>query len=70
MLYEVITLDGVTEPRTDFEEGLPEVQIEIDRDRAYAYNLTMQTIATEISNSVNGITATVLKENGTETDVV
>jgi len=63
-------LNGVTEPRTDFEEGLPEVQIEIDRDRAYAYNLTMQTIATEISNSVNGITATVLKENGTETDVV
>ena len=30
----------------------------------------MQTIASEISNSVNGITATQLKENGTDTDVV
>jgi len=63
-------LEGVTEVRTDFEEGLPELQIVIDRERAYSYNLTMQVIASEISNSVNGITATVLKENGKETDVV
>ncbi len=63
-------LEGITEVRTDFEEGLPELQIVIDRDRAYAYNLSMQTIASEISNSVNGITATVLKEKGSETDVV
>ncbi len=63
-------LEGITEPRADFEEGLPELKIVIDRDRAYAYGLTMQTIATEISNSVNGITATVLKENGSETNVV
>ena len=64
-------LEGVTEVRTDFEEGTPRVlQIVIDRERAYSYNLTMQVIASEISNSVNGITATVLKENGKETDVV
>ncbi|MPM94303.1 Toluene efflux pump membrane transporter TtgB [bioreactor metagenome] len=30
----------------------------------------MQTIATEISNSVNGMTATQLKQNGNDTDVV
>lgn len=63
-------LKGVTEVRTDFSKGLPELRITIDRERAYAYNLTMQTIASEISNSVNGITATQLKENGTDTDVV
>ena len=63
-------IEGITEPRTDFEEGLPELRVVIDRERAYAYNLTMQTIASEISNSVNGITATVLKEKGSETDVV
>jgi HAE1 family hydrophobic/amphiphilic exporter-1 len=63
-------LKGVTEVRTDFSKGLPELRITIDRERAYAYNLTMQTIASEISNSVNGIAATQLKENGTDTDVV
>ena len=61
---------GVTEPRTDFNEGLPQLQITIDRDRAYAYGLSMQGIASEISNSINGITATQLKEGGNETDVV
>lgn len=63
-------LSGVTEARTDFSKGLPELRITIDRERAYAYNLTMQSIASEISNSVNGITATQLKDNGTDTDVV
>ncbi len=63
-------LKGITEVRTDFSKGLPELKITIDRERAYSYNLTMQTIATEISNSVNGITATQLKENGKDTDVV
>ncbi|MDD3942647.1 MAG: efflux RND transporter permease subunit, partial [Sphaerochaetaceae bacterium] len=38
--------------------------------RAYAYGLSMQAIAMEISNSVNGMTATQLKEGGTDTDVV
>ncbi|WP_293896621.1 efflux RND transporter permease subunit, partial [Sphaerochaeta sp. UBA5856] len=63
-------LKGITEIRTDFNKGLPELKITIDRERAYAYNLTMQAIATEISNSVNGITATQLKKNGSDTDVV
>ncbi|HCG64792.1 MAG: AcrB/AcrD/AcrF family protein [Spirochaetae bacterium HGW-Spirochaetae-4] len=61
---------GVTEPHTDFDEGLPQMQIHIDRDRAYAYGLTMQAIATEISNSINGMTATQLKAGGDDTDVV
>ncbi len=63
-------LPNVTEVRTDFVEGLPELHIKIDRDRAYSYNLTMQSIASEISNSMKGITATVLKQNGSDTDVV
>lgn len=63
-------LPGITEVRTDFSEGLLEFRVVIDRDRAYAYNLTMQSIANEISYSVNGLTATQLKSNGSETDVV
>ncbi|MDD3822571.1 MAG: efflux RND transporter permease subunit [Sphaerochaetaceae bacterium] len=60
----------VTEPTVDFDEGLPEMRIVIDRERAYAYGLSMQAVAMEISNSVNGRTATQLKEGGTDTDVV
>ncbi|WP_321301740.1 efflux RND transporter permease subunit [uncultured Sphaerochaeta sp.] len=63
-------LPGVTEVRTDFTQGLPEFRVVIDRERAYAYNLTMQSIANEISYSVNGLTATQLKSDGSETDVV
>nr|WP_321264494.1 efflux RND transporter permease subunit [uncultured Sphaerochaeta sp.] len=63
-------LPGVTEVRTDFTKGLPEFRVVIDRERAYAYNLTMQSIANEIGYSVNGITATQLKSDGSETDVV
>ena len=61
---------GITEVATDFDEGLPQLEIEIDRERAYSYGLTMQGIASEISNSINGITATRLKSEGNETDVV
>jgi HAE1 family hydrophobic/amphiphilic exporter-1 len=63
-------LPGITEVRTDFTKGLPEFRVIIDRERAYAYNLTMQSIANEISYSVNGLTATQLKNDGSETDVV
>lgn len=63
-------LPGVTEPRTDFSKGLPQLEVQIDRERAYSYGLTMQGIATEISNSVSGITATQLKTNGTDTNVM
>lgn len=63
-------LSGVTEPRIDFNQGLPELKIQIDRDRAYSYGLTMQGIASEISNSVNGITATQLKSEGNDTNVI
>lgn len=63
-------LPGITEPRTDFNKGLPQLEIEIDRERAYSYGLTMQGIASEISNSFNGITATQLKLNGSDTNVV
>lgn len=71
-LQELIVeqVPGVTEPKVDFEEGLPQLQIVIDRERAYAYGLTMQGIATEISNSVNGVTATQMKEGGSDTDVI
>ncbi|HAF85931.1 MAG TPA: AcrB/AcrD/AcrF family protein [Sphaerochaeta sp.] len=63
-------LPGVSEPRTDFSKGLPQLEIEIDRERAYSYGLTMQRIASEISSSFNGITATQLKTNGSDTNVI
>ena len=63
-------LPGVTEVRTDFNQGLPQLEIVIDRERAYSYGLTMQAIAFEISNSVNGMTATQIKTNGSDTNVI
>ncbi len=63
-------LPGITEPKSSYQDGLPQIQIEIDRERAYAFGLTMQTIASEISYSVNGVTASQFKADGNDTDII
>jgi hydrophobic/amphiphilic exporter-1 (mainly G- bacteria), HAE1 family len=63
-------LPGITEPKSSYQDGLPQIQIEIDRERAYAFGLTMQTIASEISYSVNGVTASQFKADGDDTDII
>ncbi|MDC7225073.1 MAG: efflux RND transporter permease subunit [Spirochaetales bacterium] len=62
-------LPGVTEPTTDADDSIPQVEVKIDRDRAYALNLDMYTIATEIGKSVNGTVGTTFRIGGDEIDV-
>jgi HAE1 family hydrophobic/amphiphilic exporter-1 len=58
------------EPSLDTEEGLPRVEITIDRQRAYSFGLTVKQIATEIKNNVKGNTATSYHKSGKDYDVV
>lgn len=60
----------VAEPETDMEDSLPELQINIDRDRAYAFGLNVKTIADEIEASLGGSTATKYRTGGDEYDVM
>jgi HAE1 family hydrophobic/amphiphilic exporter-1 len=62
-------LPGVTEPTTDMEEGLPQLEVVIDRDRAYDLGLDMYTVASEIGAGINGYTATTYRVGGEELDV-
>jgi HAE1 family hydrophobic/amphiphilic exporter-1 len=63
-------LPEVTEPRVSLEDGLPQIEIQLDRDRMYALGLNTYTVGNEIKAAVDGITATRYKSGGHDYDVV
>ena len=54
----------------DMTEGLPQVEVVIDRTRAYNLGLSVGAIAAEISAAMSGRTATTFRYGGNEYDVV
>ncbi len=56
----------VSEASIDMTEGLPQVEVVIDRDRAYSFGVNVATIANEINACIEGVTATVYREKGEE----
>ncbi len=58
------------EPTLDTQEGLPQIGITIDRQRAYAAGLTVSQVAREIRANVYGTTATTYHEGGKDYGVV
>jgi HAE1 family hydrophobic/amphiphilic exporter-1 len=63
-------IPAVTEPQVDLKDGLPQIEIVLDRDRLYALGLNTYTIGNEIKAAVDGITATQYKAGSTDYDVV
>ncbi|GHT79619.1 multidrug ABC transporter [Spirochaetia bacterium] len=64
------TLPEITEPSVDLKDGLPQYEIELDRERLYALGLNTYTVGNEIKAAVDGITATRYKTGGNDYDVV
>lgn len=64
------SIDDVGEVSIDTEEGLPEVQIVIDRQRAYAFGVDVQTVAKEINYAINGVNSTTYRQDGKEYDTI
>ena len=64
------TISDIGEVSIDTEEGLPEVEIEIDRQRAYSFGVDVTTVAKEINYAINGVTATTYRQDGKEYDMV
>jgi hydrophobic/amphiphilic exporter-1 (mainly G- bacteria), HAE1 family len=60
----------VLEPQSDYENGLPQIDVAIDRQRASSFGVSIQSIATELRDSIKGQTATVYRKGGDEYDVV
>lgn len=61
---------GTREVKSSYEDGIPEVEVNVNRKAASQYNLTAGQIASTVKASLAGTTATSFKYNGTEIDVV
>ncbi|MDR2574882.1 MAG: efflux RND transporter permease subunit, partial [Treponema sp.] len=53
-------LPDVENPTVNIDEGAPQLQIEIDRDRASSFGLSLAAIASEIRTAMDGVTATTM----------
>ena len=63
-------LPGITDAETDMDKGIPQFEIEIDRDRAYSLGIEISAIANEVKYSLAGRTATTFRDGGDEYDVL
>jgi len=61
---------GVVEPRMSFEEGQPELQIRIDRDKASSLGLNFSQIAQTIRTANAGTVASWFREGGDEYNIL
>ena len=61
VMEDISALGDIT---IDTEEGLPQVEIEIDRERAYSFGVDVSTVAKEINYAVNGVTSTTYRQAG------
>lgn len=64
------SVDGTREVESSLREGIPEVQISIDRLIAAQYGLTASQIASSVRGSLSGQVATRYKVDGYEIDVL
>jgi len=70
-IRELLTehLPEVTEPTLNIEDGLPQVDIVVDRERAYALGLNLAGIGSEIRANIDGVTASQFRTAGNEYDI-
>lgn len=60
----------VTEPTVDLKDGLPQVDIIIDRDKLYSFGLNIYSVGQEIKASIDGIAASRYRDRGSEYDIL
>ncbi|MDR0463986.1 MAG: efflux RND transporter permease subunit [Treponema sp.] len=60
----------IIEPAVDLQDGLPQYEIIIDREKMYALGLNTYTVGNEIRAAVDGVTATRYKTGGKDYDVI
>ncbi len=60
---------GTREVTSSLSDGVPEIQVKVDRKRAAAYGLTPMQVATDVRNAMQGTVATRYRVGGDEVDV-
>jgi HAE1 family hydrophobic/amphiphilic exporter-1 len=63
-------IPSVTEPQVSLKDGLPQLELHIDRERLYALGLNAATVGNEIKAAVDGLTATRYKSGNSDYDVI
>ncbi len=61
---------GTVNVTTDMQEGNPELRVMMQRTNAAQYGITSYQLAKALESALDGTTATTLKTNGEETDIV
>ncbi len=59
-----------TEPTVDLSEGLPQVEIIMDRDKLYSFGLDINSVGREIQANIDGITSGRYQSGSTEHDIL
>lgn len=63
-------LDGTADVSTSLEDGNPQVQIKVDREKASILGVSISTITSQIRNALQGVDASSIEENGEEIDII
>lgn len=63
-------ISDIGEPSVDTERGLPQVEVVIDRERAYSFGIDVTAVAREINQAINGVTSTTYRTGGKEYSVI
>lgn len=63
-------LPDVTEPSISLKEGLPQIEVFVDRDKAYSLGLNIYSIGQELKACIDGITASRFRQGGSEYDIL
>lgn len=66
---EIRLVNGTREVRTSIDEGLPEVQVKVDRARAAMYGLSPSQIAVAVQAAVKGDVVSEYRSGGKEFDI-
>lgn len=69
LILQLESIPGVQELHNSMAQGQPEIQIEIDRDKAANYGVTIGQIAASVRTAVSGTTVTRYRTEGNEIDV-
>jgi HAE1 family hydrophobic/amphiphilic exporter-1 len=63
-------IEGIVDPVSSLDGGVPEYTIEIDKDRASSLGLSVSDVASAVSAYVEGLTPTTMWYSGDELDVL
>ncbi len=70
-IAEVIKgISDCSEPNISIDKGLPQIEVVIDRDRAYSFGVDVNSVANEIKYAIDGVQASTYRNAGKDYSVI